>query len=165
MSSYLVGRRRGDRLIIVTGDGTIMLPLGVFFGSFALVPSLDLRCHVASLRSSDGNWRGRIVEFVIPRRVTVEKLKVRSLRRPGIFVKVIGTRVRVEFTVTWRRIIGWRVGASKSFVAVLHGEIGVNFEITSLSLLGDIAGCQCSVVEWSHIVVVVVSYFKRLRWR
>lgn len=150
----------------MTGDSAIMLPVGIFFGSFALVASLGLRCHVASLWSIDGNWSGRKGVFVIPRRVNVvEELKVRSVRRPGSFMMLIGARARVEFTVTWRRIIGWRIGASKSFDAVFHGRIGVNFEITSLSLLGDIAGCQCSVVEWSHIVVVVVSYFKRFRWR
>jgi len=40
----------------------------------------------------------------------------------------------------------------------------VNFESSKprFMLLGDIAGCQCSVVEWSH--AVAFSGFRMWRW-
>lgn len=146
---------RGDRLVIV-----------IFFGSlFATVANLGPRGHVAPMWNIDGDWSSRKGVFVISRRVNVEEVEVASVRRPGIAVVVVGTWVRVVVTVSWKLIIRWRIGASRSFDRML--QMGVDFEIACFSLLGDITGCQGSVVEWSHIVVVfvLVRCLKRFRWR
>lgn len=161
LSSNLMWRWRGDRFV-------------VFFGSlFATVANFGPRGHVAPEWRIDGDWSSGIGIFKISRRVNLKELEMMPVRRPGIVGMVVGAWVRrVVFTAeAWRRIIRRRIGASGSFAAVLHasmdGGIGVNLEMTGLSLLGDIAGGQCSVVEWSHIVAVfvLVSCLKGFRWR
>ena len=161
LSSNLMWRWRGHRFVI-------------FFGSLlATVANFGPRSHVAPEWRIDGDWSSGIGIFKISRRVNVEELEMMTVRRPGIVRMVVGAWVRrVVFTAeARRRIIRRRIGASGSFAAVLHaivdGGIGVNLEMTGLSLLGNIAGGQCSVVEGSHIVAVfvLVSCLKGFRWR
>lgn len=138
------------------------------FGDLFSLARLRHAGGVACLGRMDGNWGGteHVSVFVsIPVFIVVVTIVVVLHRRINLvepkvlFMRFVGT-VKIETGMT-ARIISRGKGAVASLVALRHvvvtatcidGERTIAGFLNLVLVLGDVAGCQCCIVEGSHPV-------------